>query len=100
MAGRQSAVPRDSYPSVAFVRYPFLASTALITGAGLIITLFSRPWTERFETKWVLIASEALMITGSVILPFADSPHKYWSRDFPAFVIGTSGASFLFVNAK
>lgn len=60
----------------------------------------SRTWTARFETKWVLLFSELLLIVGSVILPFANRPDRYWDRDFPAYVIGTSGASFLFVNAK
>ncbi|KZV87502.1 MFS general substrate transporter [Exidia glandulosa HHB12029] len=64
------------------------------------LMLFSRRFTERFETKYVLMLAEVMLIVGTIILPFADSPSKYWSRDFPAFIVGTAGGSFLFVNAN
>lgn len=70
------------------------------TSTGGPIVLFSHHFTKRFETKWVLIISEVLLIIATIILPFADSRDKYWSRDFPAFIVGTAGASFLLVNAK
>ncbi|KAH7090873.1 MFS general substrate transporter [Auriculariales sp. MPI-PUGE-AT-0066] len=64
------------------------------------LMIFSASWTERFEKKYILIASQVLVIISTVILPFADSPDKYWRLAFPSFIIGSAGASLLFVNAN
>jgi len=62
--------------------------------------LFSGPYTDRFEKKYILLGSQLLVIIATIILPFVNSPDKYWRLAFPAFVIGSAGASLLFVNAN
>lgn len=62
--------------------------------------LFSGPYTERFQKKHIILTAQLLLAISSAILPFADAPGKYWSRDFPAFVLGAIGGSLLFVNAN
>jgi len=62
--------------------------------------LFSGPWTERYEKKYVLVGAQLLIIISTAILPFANTPDKYWSLAFPAFIIGATGGSLLFVNAN
>ncbi|KZV98383.1 MFS general substrate transporter [Exidia glandulosa HHB12029] len=64
------------------------------------IMLFSGPYTERFQKKHIILFSQVLLLISSIILAFADAPGKYWSRDFPAFVVGAIGGSLLFVNAN
>jgi len=64
------------------------------------VMLFSAIVTSRFRPKHVLLFSLVLLVIGSVILPFADSPDKYWSRDFPGMFIGAIGNSLLFVNVN
>ncbi|KAF8308254.1 MFS general substrate transporter [Clavulina sp. PMI_390] len=50
--------------------------------------------------KYVITMGLCLAIVGSVLLPFGDRRQRYWSIDFPAFVIGSSGCMFVFTNAN
>jgi nitrate/nitrite transporter NarK len=50
--------------------------------------------------KHVLLAAQALLLISTVLLAFADSPDKYWTFVFPAFVVGSTGAMMTFTQAK
>lgn len=60
------------------------------------ITIFAEPLCNRFEYKWTILFSQALLIISSGIFPFAnkDTTHSYWTLDFPALVIGATGGMF------
>lgn len=62
--------------------------------------LFSASLTASFEKKYVILFSQLMIIISTIILPFSGSESTYWSRDFPAFVVGAIGGSLLFVNSK
>ncbi|KAF8305932.1 MFS general substrate transporter [Clavulina sp. PMI_390] len=50
--------------------------------------------------KYVITMGLCLVVTATILLPFGDRKDRYWSIDFPAFLIGSSGCMFIFTNAN
>ncbi|KZT54217.1 MFS general substrate transporter [Calocera cornea HHB12733] len=67
--------------------------------AGTIITTLAFfPAAE--HPKRVILAGFVLMIASSVLLPFARGMDNYWRLLFPAMLLGSAGASLVFVNCN
>jgi len=64
--------------------------------ASFIVTGFVPAMHKAFGIKWVLVGSHVLTIIGTILLPFANTPARYWSFAFPGFVLGTSGMAIAF----
>ena len=63
-------------------------------------TSFSGPLSTRFSPKYVLLAAQGLLVVATILLGLADSPDKYWSYVFPAFMIGSTGAILSYTHTK
>ncbi|TFK50409.1 MFS general substrate transporter [Heliocybe sulcata] len=50
--------------------------------------------------KYVTLIGQALCLTGTALLAFGNSPHRYWSYVFPGLVIGTSGSMVIFTTVN
>lgn len=61
---------------------------------------FTGPLAHRISPKWLILFGQLLLIIASILLTFADGEDKYWSLDFPAFVLGSSGAQLTFTHTK
>lgn len=61
---------------------------------------FSGPLLNRFSPKYMLVASQALIIAATALLATADAPNKYFSHALPALIIGTSGCMLTFMTTK
>lgn len=53
-----------------------------------------------FAHKYILLAGLLLSVIATILLPFGDSPAKYWRYDFPAFIIGSIGMMIIFANSS
>ncbi|KAI0791390.1 MFS general substrate transporter [Abortiporus biennis] len=60
---------------------------------------FSGGLARIISPKWILMFAQVLLMVSTILEVFADSPHKYWSFIFPAFILGTSGAMFTYTHA-
>ena|ERR1700761_3712535 len=59
------------------------------------------PWLQRrFKLKHILLAGLFLLIPSTILLALADRKERYWSYDFPAFIISAAGASLIFANTN
>ncbi|KAF8305931.1 MFS general substrate transporter [Clavulina sp. PMI_390] len=58
------------------------------------------PLSKVWPPKYVITMGLCLVIVGSLLLPFGDRRERYWSLDFPAFLIGSSGCMLVFTNAN
>ncbi|KAI0065064.1 MFS general substrate transporter [Artomyces pyxidatus] len=61
---------------------------------------FTGPLAHRISPKWLILFGQLLLIIASILLTFADGEDKYWSLDFPAFVLGSSGAQLTFTHTN
>lgn len=61
---------------------------------------FTTPLFKRISPKWVLTAALLLNVIATVLLRFANTPDRYWSYNFPAFIIGTTGSMLMFTQAN
>ncbi|KZO93085.1 MFS general substrate transporter [Calocera viscosa TUFC12733] len=66
---------------------------------GLIITLLAI-LPEAKHPKRHILGGFVLLITGSLLLPFARGLENYWRFLFPAWVIGSVGNSIVLVNCS
>lgn len=55
---------------------------------------------QKLPLKWVILIGETLGITGSALLPFANTKNRYWRFAFPGLCIGTAGMTIVFATAK
>jgi predicted MFS family arabinose efflux permease len=65
-----------------------------------LISNFTGRFPNYFPHKYILLAGLVLSIIATVLLPFGDSPSRYWRLDFPAFTLGTIGMMILFANSS
>jgi MFS family permease len=65
-----------------------------------LISNFTGRFPNYFPHKYILLAGIVLSIIATVLLPFGDSPSRYWRFDFPAFTLGTIGMMILFANSS
>lgn len=52
------------------------------------------------NSKWIILFAESILIVATILLAFADSPGRYWSFVFPAFVLGSAGAMLTYTHTK
>ncbi|KAI0357081.1 MFS general substrate transporter [Trametes cingulata] len=50
--------------------------------------------------KWIILFGEGMCIIATVLLAFADSPSRYWSFIFPAFILGSGGAMLTYTHTN
>ena len=55
---------------------------------------------QKFPLKYVICVGEVLVLTGTVLFPFADSRENFWHRAFPGFFVGTAGMTIVFATTK
>jgi hypothetical protein len=67
---------------------------------GFTFSLVSSIMQQRMRLKSVLLVGAVLSVIGSILLPFANSPERYWSFVFPAFIIGSAGITIVFATIK
>jgi predicted MFS family arabinose efflux permease len=53
-----------------------------------------------FPHKYILLFALLLSIIATILIPFGDSPSKYWRFDFPAFTLGTIGMMMIYANSS
>ncbi|KAI0791391.1 major facilitator superfamily domain-containing protein [Abortiporus biennis] len=63
-----------------------------------LVVSFSGSLTRIISPKWILMFAQVLLMVSTILEAFTDSPHKYWSFVFPAFILGTSGAMFTYTH--
>ncbi|PCH34681.1 MFS general substrate transporter [Wolfiporia cocos MD-104 SS10] len=61
---------------------------------------FTGPLSRRYNPKWLILIGEGMVIIATILLVFADGPERYWSFIFPAFVIGSAGASLVYTHTN
>ncbi|TFY76923.1 hypothetical protein EWM64_g7089 [Hericium alpestre] len=67
---------------------------------GAFLTSFTGPLSRKLSPKWIIMFGQALVMVANILLNFADGFDKYWSRDFPAFVLGTAGAQIMYTHTN
>lgn len=67
--------------------------------AGWIISYLTGYLPRWFPHKYIILGGLSLAIIGTVLLPFADAPPRYWQFVFPALVIGTIGLMIIYANS-
>ncbi|KZO93086.1 MFS general substrate transporter [Calocera viscosa TUFC12733] len=67
--------------------------------AGAIITTLAF-FPAAQHPKRIILAGFVLMIASSLLLPFARGMDNYWRILFPAMLLGSAGASLVFVNCN
>jgi MFS family permease len=55
---------------------------------------------SKIRLKWVILIGQVLVLAGTVLLPFADSPERYWRFAFPGFLLGTSGCALIYTTTN
>jgi drug/metabolite transporter (DMT)-like permease len=65
---------------------------------GFVVVPMTTFFQRQFALKWIINAGLFLAIVGNILLPFVDSPHRYWRFAFPAFLIGSSGICVAFTT--
>ncbi|EMD35861.1 hypothetical protein CERSUDRAFT_53112, partial [Gelatoporia subvermispora B] len=50
--------------------------------------------------KWIILFAESMLIIATILLALADSPDKYWSYVFPAFILGSGGAMLAYSHTN
>ncbi|THU95607.1 MFS general substrate transporter [Dendrothele bispora CBS 962.96] len=55
---------------------------------------------KTFRLKWVICTGMVITMAGTALLPFGNSPDKYWRFIFPGFLLGTTGVTFAFTTAN
>jgi len=61
---------------------------------------FTGPLARKINPKWIILFGEGLLVVATILLAFADGPEKYWSFVFPAFVLGSGGASLTYTHTN
>ncbi|KAF8645737.1 hypothetical protein AX16_007605 [Volvariella volvacea WC 439] len=55
---------------------------------------------QKAKVNLLLLVALVLMFIGTILLPFADRPSRYWPIVFPAFCIGTAGTIIVFTTVN
>ncbi|KAF4609874.1 hypothetical protein D9613_010411 [Agrocybe pediades] len=55
---------------------------------------------SKISQKWVILLGFTLLLAGTILLPFANSPARYWPFVFPGFLLGTAGAAIIYATAN
>ncbi|KAJ7656559.1 major facilitator superfamily domain-containing protein [Mycena rosella] len=55
---------------------------------------------SKLRLKSVILVGFILIVSGTALLPFANSKEHYWSFTFPGFLLGTAGAALIYTTAK
>lgn len=50
--------------------------------------------------KYIILGGLTLSIVATILLPFGDSPSRYWRFDFPAQIISTIGMMIIYANSN
>jgi MFS family permease len=77
----------------------FFSSLPIGIVAG-IATLTISTLQKRFPLKWLIIVGQLIGLVGTILLTFADSPHRYFSFVFPGFILGSFGIAVAFCLTK
>lgn len=51
---------------------------------------------RKIPAKWIILSGFGLLIIANILLPFDNSPDRYWRFGFPGFLIGTIGAATIY----
>ncbi|PPQ70825.1 hypothetical protein CVT24_001041 [Panaeolus cyanescens] len=70
---------------------------ALSSPAGLATATFLQ---SKFSLKFVNILGFALLVVGTILLPFGDSEDLYWRFNFPGFLISSFGVGIVYATAN
>ncbi|EIN04578.1 MFS general substrate transporter [Punctularia strigosozonata HHB-11173 SS5] len=57
-------------------------------------------WAKRVSPKWIIMAGEGLMIIATILMAFASAREAYWPFVFPAFLLGSTGATLAYTHAN
>ncbi|KAM5541656.1 hypothetical protein V8D89_004846 [Ganoderma adspersum] len=52
------------------------------------------------NSKWIILSGEGMCSIATILFAFADSPERYWSFIFPAFVLGSAGAMLAYTHTN
>ncbi|EKM77920.1 hypothetical protein AGABI1DRAFT_129710 [Agaricus bisporus var. burnettii JB137-S8] len=63
---------------------------------GFIMSPLTTSLQQRFSNKWILLVGHLLVIIGTALFPFGDSPQHYWRFVFVGFCIGTTGVLIVY----
>jgi len=55
---------------------------------------------SKISLKWVIFIGFLLICVGSLLLPFADSPERFWPFAFPGFLLATAGAAQIYATTN
>ena len=70
-------------------------------GVFAFATAMLSPMLPRYvHPRWIILAGLALTFIATVLFPFASEPRHYFPLLFPAFVLGTSGASMMYTSTN
>ncbi|KAF8510477.1 MFS general substrate transporter [Hysterangium stoloniferum] len=67
---------------------------------GIAVMASSGGLSNTFESKTIILTGQGLTLVATTLLPFANSPSRYWSYVFPAFCIGTTGTALTFTHSN
>lgn len=75
-------------------------SLPLGVAAGITIFVLIPILSKFFQLRTIILIGCILLIPSNILMAFAHTRDRYWSYNFPAFILGTSGSAILFVNAN
>ena len=75
-------------------------SYRLSLGVATLLASFSGPVVRVAPPKVLFLGAHALLIAGTILLAFGDSPEKYWPFVFPGLAIGSARAMFMYTLAR
>ena len=65
-----------------------------------IVSVFASSFTKYVSAKRLIVGGLALVTVATVLLPFADTPERYWPFIFPAFLVGSLAAMTVYSTTK
>ncbi|KAF8323832.1 MFS general substrate transporter [Clavulina sp. PMI_390] len=67
---------------------------------SILIAVTTPELVKNWSPKWTIMFGLVLQFISSILLVYADSGDKYWSRYFPSFMLGTAGCMLVYTNAS
>jgi len=68
------------------------------------VASFTMSWTgplnRRIDCKYLILIGHVGLVIATILLAFADTPDKYWSHVFPAFLLGSGGAMLTYTHTN
>ncbi|KAF8166301.1 major facilitator superfamily domain-containing protein [Mycena galopus ATCC 62051] len=55
---------------------------------------------SKLSLKWVIFIGFLLICMGTLLLPFANSPERFWPFAFPGFLLATAGAAQIYATTN